>query len=69
MFRILPFRPKDPKIRGDFSVISGRQADHYLTPSVKTTERTYAAFVRNERFNQAIDLPDQPQKPRLKVMQ
>lgn len=36
--------------------------------SVKTTERTYAAFVRNERFKQTIDLLDEPQKPRLKVV-
>ena len=28
--------------------------------SVKTTERAYAAFVRNERFKQTIDLLDTP---------
>ena len=36
--------------------------------SVKTTERTYAAFVKNERFKQAIDLLDKPVAPRLKVV-
>ena len=36
--------------------------------SVKTTERTYAAFVRNERFKQTIDLLDEPAKPDLKVV-
>ncbi|MEW8437491.1 MAG: tyrosine-type recombinase/integrase [Candidatus Thiodiazotropha taylori] len=35
--------------------------------SVKTTERTYAAFVKNERFKQAIGLLDKPAQPRLKV--
>jgi len=28
--------------------------------SVKTTEKAYAAFVKNERFKQTIDLLDQP---------
>ena len=36
--------------------------------SVKTTERAYAAFVRNERFKQTIDLLDETEKPRLKVV-
>jgi len=36
--------------------------------SVKTTERAYAAFVKNERFKQTIDLLDQPVVPRLKVV-
>ena len=38
--------------------------------SVKTTEKAYAAFVKNERiwFKQTIDLLDQPVKPRLKIV-
>jgi integrase len=36
--------------------------------SVKTTERAYAAFIKNERFKQAIDLLDNPVKARLKVV-
>jgi len=35
--------------------------------SVKTTEKAYAAFVKNERFKQTIDLLDQPVLPKLKV--
>jgi len=34
--------------------------------SVKTTERAYAAFVRNERFKQTIELLDPPNQPSLK---
>jgi integrase len=36
--------------------------------SVKTTERAYAAFVKNERFKQTIDLLDAPLQPKLKVV-
>ena len=36
--------------------------------SVKTTERAYAAFVKNERFKQTIDLLDEPTQPRLKIV-
>ncbi len=36
--------------------------------SVKTTEKAYAAFVKNERFKQTIDLLDQPEKPKLRVV-
>jgi integrase len=36
--------------------------------SVKTTERSYAAFVRNECFKQTIDLLDEPKQPELKVV-
>ena len=36
--------------------------------SVKTTEKAYAAFVKNERFKQTIDLLDQPVKPKLEVV-
>ncbi|OQX36754.1 MAG: hypothetical protein B0D91_08380, partial [Oceanospirillales bacterium LUC14_002_19_P2] len=36
--------------------------------SVKTTERAYAAFVKNERFKKTIDLLDQESKPNLKVV-
>jgi integrase len=36
--------------------------------SVKTTERAYAAFVKNERFKQTIDLLDKPTQPKLKVV-
>ena len=36
--------------------------------SVKTTEKAYAAFVKNERFKQTIDLLDEPQKPMLKIV-
>ena len=36
--------------------------------SVKTTEKAYAAFVKNERFKQTIDLLDKPVMPRLKVV-
>ena len=34
--------------------------------SVKTTEKAYAAFVKNERFKHTIDLLDQPVAPKLK---
>ena len=34
--------------------------------SVKTTERAYAAFVRNERLMKTIELLDQPNQPALK---
>jgi integrase len=36
--------------------------------SVKTTERAYAAFVKNERFKQTIELLDQPNQPALKCV-
>jgi integrase len=36
--------------------------------SVKTTERAYAAFVKNERFKQTIDLLDTPSMPVLKIV-
>jgi len=36
--------------------------------SVKTTEKAYAAFVKNERFKQTIDLLDKPAQPRLKIV-
>jgi len=36
--------------------------------SVKTTERAYAAFVKNERFKQTIDLLDKPVQPKLRVV-
>ena len=36
--------------------------------SVKTTEKAYAAFVKNERFKQTIDLLDKPVVPKLKVV-
>jgi integrase len=36
--------------------------------SVKTTEKAYAAFVKNERFKQTIDLLDEPKHPRLKIV-
>jgi len=36
--------------------------------SVKTTERAYAAFVKNERFKQTIDLLDKPVTPKLKIV-
>jgi integrase len=36
--------------------------------SVKTTERAYAAFVKNERFKQTIDLLDKPVVPKLKIV-
>jgi len=36
--------------------------------SVKTTENAYAAFVKNERFKQTIDLLDKPVVPKLKVV-
>ncbi len=36
--------------------------------SVKKPEKAYAAFVRNERFKQTIDLLDKPLQPRLKVV-
>jgi len=37
--------------------------------SVKTTEKAYAAFVKNERFKQTIDLLDKPAQPWLTVRQ
>ena len=36
--------------------------------SVKTTEKAYAAFVKNERFKQTIDLLDKPVQPRMMVV-
>lgn len=36
--------------------------------SVKTTEKVYAAFVKNERFRQTIDFLDKPLVPKLKVV-
>jgi integrase/recombinase XerC len=36
--------------------------------SVKTTERAYAAFVKNVRFKQTIDLLDKPVLPELKIV-
>ena len=36
--------------------------------SVKTTERAYAAFVRNGRFKQTIDLLDELKKPEFTVV-
>jgi hypothetical protein len=36
--------------------------------SVKTAEKAYAAFVKNERFKQTIDLLDKPVLPKLKVV-
>ena len=36
--------------------------------SVKTTEKAYTAFVKNERFKQTIDLLDTPVVPKLKVV-
>ncbi len=36
--------------------------------SVKTTEKAYAAFVKNERFKQTIDFLDKPVLPKLKVV-
>ena len=36
--------------------------------SVKTTEKAYAAFVRNERFKQTIDLLDENTQPELTVV-
>ena len=36
--------------------------------SVKTTEKAYAAFVKNERFKQTIDLLDEPVQPKLTIV-
>jgi integrase len=36
--------------------------------SVKTTEKAYAAFVKNERFKQTIELLDEPGMPKLTVV-
>ena len=36
--------------------------------SVKTAEKAYAAFVKNERFKQTIDLLDKPVLPKLTVV-
>jgi len=36
--------------------------------SVKTAEKAYAAFVKNERFKQTIDLLDAQKQPMLKVV-
>jgi site-specific recombinase XerD len=36
--------------------------------SVKTTERAYAVFVKNERFKQTNDLLDEPVLPKLKIV-
>jgi len=36
--------------------------------SVKTTEKAYAAFVKNERFKQTFYLLDKPVQPKLKII-
>jgi len=36
--------------------------------SVKTTERSYSAFIKNERFKQTIDLLDEQVVPKLKIV-
>ena len=36
--------------------------------SVKTTQKAYAAFAKNEGFKQTIDLLDQPVMPKCKVV-
>ena len=36
--------------------------------SVKTTEKAYAAFVKNESFKRTINLLDQAAVPKLKVV-
>ena len=36
--------------------------------SVEATEKAYAAFVKNERFKQTIDLSDKPMRPKLMVV-
>jgi site-specific recombinase XerD len=36
--------------------------------SVKTTEKAYAAFVKNERFKQTIDLLAAPVVPKLNIV-
>jgi integrase len=36
--------------------------------SVRTTEKAYAAFVKNERFKQTIDLLDKSVLPKLTVV-
>ena len=36
--------------------------------SVKTTEKAYAAFVKNERFKRTMDLLDKPVVPKLKIV-
>jgi hypothetical protein len=36
--------------------------------SVKATEKAYAAFVKNERFKQTIDLLDKPMSLKLTVV-
>jgi hypothetical protein len=36
--------------------------------SVKTTERSYSAFIKNERFKQTIDLLDEEVVPRFKIV-
>ena len=36
--------------------------------SVRTTETAYAAFVKNKRFKQTIDLLDKPAMPKLTVV-
>lgn len=36
--------------------------------SSNTTEKAYAAFVKNERFKQTIDLLDTPTQPKLKIV-
>ncbi len=42
---------------------------HLLEPaSVKTTEKAYAAFVKNKRFKQTIDLLDEPAMSRCMVV-
>ena len=36
--------------------------------SVETTEGSYSAFIKNERFKQTIDLLDEQVVPKLKVV-
>ena len=41
---------------------------HLLGHASVTTEKAYAAFVKNERFKQTIDLLDTPVVSKLKVV-
>ena len=52
----------------DRDQLNGDPGSWFGHSSVKTTEKAYAAFVKNERFKQMIDLLDEPKQPVLKVV-
>jgi integrase len=65
MFR--QFTTEDQRMKFLVGTAAITDVQHLLGhASVKTTEKAYAAFVKNERFKQTIDLLDKPVLPKLK---